>query len=147
MGEETRTKRLKRWIVGGTALLAIAGAIWGVQRSSRPRPPEPQRAADPRTVRVVPVVAATVVRRDVPVYLEGLGTVIAFKTVTVKPQVDGRLDQVLFHEGQPVRRGEVLAQIDPRPFRIQLHQAEGALERDKAQRDNALPSGRRPPIK
>ena len=56
-----------------------------------------------------------------PIYLEGLGTVTAYKTVTVRTQVDGRLDKVLFREGQAVKKGEVLAQIDPRPFQIQLH--------------------------
>jgi multidrug efflux system membrane fusion protein len=81
--------------------------------------------------------AAVVARRDVPIYLEGLGNVVAFKTVTVKTQVDGRLEQVSFREGQPVRQGQVLAQIDPRPFQIQLQQARGALARDEAQLKNA----------
>ncbi len=87
--------------------------------------------------RAVPVLPATVVRRDVPVYLEGIGNVVAYKTVTVRSQVDGRLMQVLFREGQAVRKGEVLAQIDPRPFQVQLHQAEGALARDRAQLENS----------
>lgn len=87
--------------------------------------------------RVVPVAAAPVERRDVPIFLEGLGSVVAYKTVAVRPQVDGRLDQVLFREGQAVHKGDVLAQIDPRPFSIQLHQAEGSLARDKAQLDAA----------
>jgi multidrug efflux system membrane fusion protein len=87
--------------------------------------------------RVVPVVETKVAKRDVPIYLDGLGSVAANKTVTVKPQVDGRLDSVLFREGQEVKKGSVLAQIDPRPFRIQLHQAEGALARDMAQLENA----------
>jgi membrane fusion protein, multidrug efflux system len=83
--------------------------------------------------RVVPVVATQVERRDVPIFLEGLGNVVAFKTVAVRPQVDGRLEQVLFREGQEVKQGAVLAQIDRRPFLIQLHQAEGAQARDSAQ--------------
>src|SRR5205807_119708 len=57
----------------------------------------------------------------------------AYRTVTIRTQVDGRLDSVNFKEGQPVRRGDVLAQIDPRPFEIQLKQAQGALARDTAQ--------------
>jgi multidrug efflux system membrane fusion protein len=126
----------KKWIGVTAALLVLAGLIWGIRRGSSSSPP-PARGVDTRTARVVPVVAAAVVRRDVPIYLEGLGTVTAYKTVTVRPQVDGRLDQVLFREGQAVRKGEVLAQIDPRPFLIQLHQAEGALERDRAQLANA----------
>lgn len=83
--------------------------------------------------RVVPVQTAVAEKKDVPIWLEGLGTVAAFQQVTVRPQVDGRLDKVLFAEGQPVKRGEILAQIDPRPFMVQLHQAQGALARDRAQ--------------
>jgi multidrug efflux system membrane fusion protein len=85
--------------------------------------------------RVVPVQIAPAVRRDVPVWLDGLGTVAGALQVLVRPQVDGRLDQVLFKEGQVVKKGDVLAQIDPRPWQIQRDQAEGALARDKAQHD------------
>ena len=93
--------------------------------------------ADNAANRVVPVTAETVTRADVPIYLDGLGNVTAFKTVTVHTQVDGRLDKVLFKEGQTVHAGDVIAQIDPRPFEIQLKQGEGALARDSAQlRDN-----------
>ena len=74
--------------------------------------------------------------RDIPVILEGLGTVTAFYTVTLKSQVDGRIDKVLFREGQAVKKGDLLVQIDTRPFEIQLHQAEAALARDTAQLDN-----------
>jgi multidrug efflux system membrane fusion protein len=83
--------------------------------------------------RPVPVTVATVARRDVPVYLEGLGSVVASRMVTVRTQVDGRLQDVRFREGQHVRQGEVLAQIDPRPFQAALDQAEGALLRDQSQ--------------
>jgi multidrug efflux system membrane fusion protein len=65
--------------------------------------------------------------------LEGLGTVAAWQRVTVRSQVEGRLDQVLFREGQEVHRGDLLARIDPRPFLTQLQQAKGALARDYAQ--------------
>ncbi len=91
----------------------------------------------------VPVEAARVARQDVPIYREGLGNVVAFRTVTVKTQVDGRLDRVFFREGQRVRRGELLAQIDPRPFQVQLQQAEGALARDRALLANARLNVRR----
>ena len=87
--------------------------------------------------RVVPVQTARAEKKDVPIWLEGLGTVTAFQQVTVRAQVDGRLDKVLFTEGQPVKKGEVIAQIDPRPFYVQLHQAQGALARDQAQLDAA----------
>src|SRR4051812_1307925 len=91
-----------------------------------------QRAAQ-QGDRVIPVSVAKVQQKDFPVFLDGLGTVTAYRTVTVRSQVDGRLDEVLFREGQDVKKGDVLAQIDPRPFQIQLHQGEGALARDQAQ--------------
>jgi multidrug efflux system membrane fusion protein len=81
----------------------------------------------------VPVQLAAAERKDLPIWLEGLGTVAAVQQVTVRPQVDGRIDKVLFVEGQPVKRGELLVQIDPRPFLVALHQAQGAFARDKAQ--------------
>lgn len=87
--------------------------------------------------RPVPVVVAQAEVKDVPVYLDGLGTVAAAYAVSVKPQVDGRLEQVLFKEGQPVKKGEVLAQLDQRPFLAVLHQAQGALARDRAQLESA----------
>ena len=83
--------------------------------------------------RVVTVQVATAERKDLPIWLEGLGSVAAVQQVTVRPQIDGRLDKVLFVEGQPVKKGDVLAQIDPRPFVVALHQAQGALARDRAQ--------------
>lgn len=82
--------------------------------------------------RPVSVLVAAVKRQDVPIFLEGIGSVAALKTVTVKTQVDGRLDRVDFREGQAVRKGALLAQVDPRPFIIQRHQAEAALARDRA---------------
>lgn len=85
----------------------------------------------------MPVLVAQAQVKDVPVYLDGLGTVAAAYSVSVKPQVDGRLDQVLFKEGQPVKKGEVLAQLDQRPFLAALHQAQGALARDRAQLESA----------
>ena len=94
---------------------------------------EAHAAQSPGHARVVPVTTATVERRDVPIWLDGLGNVAAWQQVTVRPQVDGRLDRVFFTEGQVVHRGQLLAQIDPRPFQAQLQQAEGALARDRAQ--------------
>jgi multidrug efflux system membrane fusion protein len=91
------------------------------------------RAPAPGAERTVPVQVAKVERKDLPIWIEGLGTVAAFQQVTVRAQVDGRLDKVLFTEGQTVKKGDVIAQVDPRPFMVQLHQAEGALERDRSQ--------------
>src|SRR5258707_6574593 len=86
---------------------------------------------------VVPVVVATAQRGDLPVYFNGLGTVTAFNTVTVRSRVDGQLISIAFKEGQFVHDGDVLAQIDPRPFQVQLGQALGQLAKDQAQRKDA----------
>ncbi len=86
---------------------------------------------------VVPVVVATAQRGDLPVYLSGLGTVTAFNTVTIRSRVDGQLISVAFKEGQFVHVGDLLAQIDPRPFQVQLAQALGQLAKDQAQRRDA----------
>ncbi len=83
------------------------------------------------------MLVAEAVTRDVPIFLEGLGTVTAYRTVNVRSQVDGRLDKVIFREGQAVKHGEVIAQVDPRPFEILLHQGQAALTRDQAQLDGA----------
>ncbi len=83
--------------------------------------------------RVVPVQVAPAEKKDYPIWLEGLGSVAAFQQVVIRPQVDGLLSQVKFVEGQSVKKGEVIAQIDPRPFEVLLHTAQGALARDQAQ--------------
>ena len=86
----------------------------------------------PKPARIVPVSTATVKKRDVPLYLNGLGTVTAFKSVTIRSRVEGELIKVAFNEGQMVHEGDLLAEIDPRPFEVQLDQAEGQLARDQA---------------
>lgn len=86
---------------------------------------------------VIPVVVATAQKGDLPVYFNGLGTVTAFNTVTVHSRVDGQLVNVAFKEGQFVHEGDLLAEIDPRPFQVQLEQAQGQLAKDQAQRKDA----------
>jgi len=87
--------------------------------------------------RPVPVLTNAVSRRDVPIYLDALGTVQAFNTVTVRSQVDGELIEVLFREGQDVKAGDVLAQIDPRTYRAAFEQAQATRDKDQAQLDAA----------
>ena len=82
---------------------------------------------------VVPVVVATAQRGDLPVYFNGLGTVTAFNTVTVRSRVDGQITKINFQEGQFVHQGQDLVDIDARPFQVQLEQAEGQLAKDQAQ--------------
>ncbi|MDP1664287.1 MAG: MdtA/MuxA family multidrug efflux RND transporter periplasmic adaptor subunit [Methylobacter sp.] len=83
------------------------------------------------------VAIETAGKADFPVYLNGLGTVTPLRTVTVKPRVDGELIRVVFNEGQMIKEGELLAEIDPRPFQVQLQQVEGQLMRDEALLKNA----------
>jgi multidrug efflux system membrane fusion protein len=126
---------LTRKRVGALAvvLLVIGLAVFfakGGQKASR-------AAQSPQTAPGIPVTAVPVKKEDLGVYLSGLGAVTPLNTVTVKSRVDGELIRVLFREGQVVSKGELLAEIDPRPFEVQLTQAEGALARDQAQLQNA----------
>jgi len=121
------------WIAGLVAIAALAWWLHGGRRTGGPAAGEPiamQRAA-------VPVVATTTRQGDMPVYLNGLGSAVAFNTATVKSRVDGYLVTVAFQEGQAVHEGDLLAEVDPRPFQVQLEQAEGALARDRAQLEDA----------
>jgi multidrug efflux system membrane fusion protein len=120
--------------LAGLAVLFIAAVVWRSRAQSARSGASPAASAE---ARVVPVSVATVVKQDVPVYVQGLGNAQPLATVTIKSQVDGRLDKVVFREGQEVKKGELLAQVDPRPFAIQLHQAQAALLRDDAQYRNA----------
>ena len=86
----------------------------------------------PPAARIIPVATATVRQRDMDLYLNGLGTATAFKTVTVRSRVEGELLMVHFTEGQMVEKGDVLAEIDPQTFEVQRDQAEGQLVRDEA---------------
>ena len=85
----------------------------------------------------IPVAASVAELGDIPIYLSGLGTVVPMRTVTVRSRVDGELIRVNFTEGQYVKEGELLAQVDPRPFQVQLDQAEGQLIKDQALLANA----------
>lgn len=128
-------KRLMRWLSVplvcaaawiGYYLLAGGGRIVADAKTAASK--APKSAARP-----VPVAASTATRSDFGVYLTGLGTVTPFNTVTLKSLVDGELIKVAFEEGQLVHEGDLLAEIDPRPFEVQLEQAEGQMEKDRAQ--------------
>ncbi|MES1176317.1 MAG: efflux RND transporter periplasmic adaptor subunit [Myxococcales bacterium] len=125
-----------RWVLGAVGVLALVGAGLFV-RGKKATNGQAAPAGSAAEVRPIPVVVASVEKRDVPVFLDGLGNAVPLITVTVKPQVDGPLTAVLFQEGQQVKKGDVLARIDPRPFTIALHQAQAALARDQAQAKNA----------
>jgi membrane fusion protein, multidrug efflux system len=124
------------WIL---ALIVLAGGAYYYYKS---RPSSESKAAPAPGARAaalgsVSVAVAAALKQNVPYYLSGLGTVTAFNTVTVKSRVDGQLEKVNFTEGQFVREGDLLAEIDPRPFQVALEQMEGQLSRDQAQLNNA----------
>ena len=117
------------WIFAGA--LILVGIAIAVSRSGQASEAA-KAAAKAKAQAAIPVVVADAKIGDFPVYLTGLGTVTPLATVTVHTRVDGELVSVDFREGQLVKQGEVLAQIDPRPFQVQLTQAEGQLAKDQA---------------
>jgi membrane fusion protein, multidrug efflux system len=138
--EPPRTRRRRRsfaWVW----LLVIAALGYGGYRYFQAARAKRQAAvaaqAAKATPRAVPVVAAPVRSSDMPVYLRGLGSAAAFNTVSVRSRVDGQLIAIHFQEGQNVKEGDLLAEIDPRPFQVQLEQAQGQLARDQAQLNDA----------
>ncbi len=133
--------RARWWIVLIVAVVVIAVGATTLRRA---KSTSAEPAADTKDTRgaapgrrgptgPVPIVAAPVMQRDVPIYLRGLGSVTAYNTVTIKSRVDGELVKVNFKEGDEVKPGALLVQIDPRPFEVALHQAEATLARDQAQ--------------
>jgi membrane fusion protein, multidrug efflux system len=129
------------WVLLLLIVAAVAGyAVWRAgQPGLVPLSPNTggRRARGAGAFGPIPVVIAKAKSTSVPVYLTGLGNVSAFYTVTVKSRVDGQLMSVDFQEGDYVKKDQVLAQIDPRPYQVQLEQAEGALARDQAMVANA----------
>lgn len=124
-----KKRRKLAWIVG-IVLLACAFFAWRHFWGSTAQKPEMPR-------NIAPVRVAEAIVQNVPHYLNGLGTVIPSSDVLVKSRVDGQLLRLHFEDGQRVKAGDLLAEIDPRPFQAALEQAQGTLARDKAQLDNA----------
>ncbi len=127
---------MRRKIVIPTALL-VAILVAGGGLAVAHKVPFGGSASPPAATPAVPVVAGMVSSHDVPIYLRGLGTVIAYNTVLVRSQIQGQLTRIAFTEGQPVRAGDLLAEIDPRPYQAQLDQVTATRERDQAQLKNA----------
>ena len=145
-GGGPRPDRRKRWIWIGLGVLVVAILLWIVA----PHGEKPAQSGGPGGAAgggrrgggggggaPTAVGAFKSVRGDVPIYLFGLGTATPTQTVTVRAQISGQLLEVYFKEGQIVSKGQVLAQVDPRPYQAALLQAQGALARDQALLDNA----------
>ena len=116
-------------VTKGLAIVALCALLFGCSSSADSKQQKAQ-AAGPRSVSVA---TAPVLKQDVPVYLSGLGAVTAFNTANIKSRVDGQIMKVNFQEGQNVREGELLIEIDARPFQVQLEQMQAQLFRDQAQ--------------
>jgi multidrug efflux system membrane fusion protein len=128
--------------IGWVLLIAALGAVgyFGWQRFHRPDPAKTesaQKSASPSSNAPVRVTVAPVEKADFPVYLTGLGTVQGFNTVVVRSRVDGQIDQIAFKEGQLVNQGDLLVEIDPRPFQAALAQAKAKKAQDEANLANA----------
>jgi membrane fusion protein, multidrug efflux system len=119
------------------SLLLVAAVIGGGAYALTSAQPKAQAVPAPASAPSVPVVAEPVKSGEVPIYLRGIGTVQAYNTDTIRAQVQGQITQIAFKEGQTVHAGDLLAQIDPRPFQAQLDQAIANRERDQAQFVNA----------
>jgi multidrug efflux system membrane fusion protein len=132
-----RPNRLGRWLVGVVVVCVLAaGAYWGIKlwRSSAGADSGSSRSLANQTI---PVTAARTWKGDIHIYLDGLGSVTPFNTDTMKSRVDGEIMKIYYTEGQDVKAGDPLIDIDPRPYQVQLEQAQGQLIKDQAALENA----------
>lgn len=150
-GKPSPNKPKKRGIIWAVFLVLIAGVTgYAVWRAGQPNAGQQQQNQGFPNQRgggkkgrgggglgPVPVVTAKVKRADVPVYFNGLGNVVAFYTVAVNSRVTGQLMKIYFNEGDLVKEGQTLIQIDPRPYQVALEQAEGQLAHDRALLEDA----------
>ena len=135
---KVRSKRHWWWSVPVVVLIVVACFYWPKVKASGNARTEPAKSGKGKEASAAPpVVAARVRKGDIGVYYTGLGAVTPIYTVTVKSRVDGQLMKVLYQEGETVHQGDLLIQIDPRPYQVQLTQAEGQLQKDQANLDNA----------
>jgi membrane fusion protein, multidrug efflux system len=134
--EEPKGSSARTWIVAIVVLAVVGAAVWKIRSNTQEQATQNTRLAGAAD-RAVPVMTAPVEKKTMPIYLTALGTVTAYNTVTIKTRVDGQLLQVNVREGQSVRKGQLLVEIDPKPYEAALAQAEGNLVRDQATSANA----------
>ena len=130
-----RKRKLIRWFGGVAFLVLVSVGVWFWLSHRQPNADGASARFNARMTTTVGIALAT--KGDIQIFLQGLGTVTPPATVTVKTQVNGQLVKVAFTEGQHIKKGDFLAQIDPRPFQATLDQQEGQLERDRALLENA----------
>jgi membrane fusion protein, multidrug efflux system len=124
----------RKIIIPAVVLIILAAGAGGFALTHGLASKKPAATAPP----TVPIVAGVVAQHDVPIYLTGVGTVIAYNTDIVRSQIQGQLNSINFAEGQAVHAGDLLAQIDPRPYQAQIEQYTANRDRDEAQLTNAL---------
>lgn len=136
------SKKSHGWVWALLLCLAGAAAYFWYPRffpgTTEAQSQSPKGGNDKSGGRAIPVIASLSRQGDMPVYLNGLGSVTAFNTVTVRSRVDGEIMKIAFTEGQLVKKDDLLVEIDPRPFQVQLESAEAQKARDQAMLANAL---------
>lgn len=136
--EEEKHSSGKKWVLLIVALAVAGGSFYYWKKSARDTPQvAPVAGKKGGAGLAIPVVAAKAAKGNIGVYLNGLGAVTPIYTVTVKSRVDGQLMKILYKEGDLVHEGDLLLEIDPRPYQVQLEQAEAQLAKDKAALENA----------
>ncbi len=134
--------RVRKLLLLLFVLLAVGAAVWKIRRNAAEQEAQNARMASQED-RPTPVLISAAERRSMPVYLTALGTVTAYNTVTIKTRVDGQLMRVNVREGQAVREGQLLMEIDPAPYQAALSQAQGQLAKDQANANNARAEAQR----
>ena len=133
-----KKRRSIAWVVWLLVLGGLGYAGYRYYQANQQKQAAAAQAQAARTAkRTVPVTTAATRSGDIPLYLRGLGSATPFNTVVVRSRVDGQLMALHFQEGQFIQKGALLAEIDPRPFQVQLEQANGQLARDQAQLNDA----------
>jgi membrane fusion protein, multidrug efflux system len=134
--EEPKGSVLRKVIVVAVIAAAVGTAVWKIRRNAKEQDIVAMTMAAQED-RPVPIQVSAVQQKTMPIFLTALGTVTAYNTVTVKTRVDGQLMTVPVREGQSVKQGQLLVEIDPKPYQAALEQAQGQLVKDQANAVNA----------